>query len=205
MSIKSLSHSSLLDNQYYRSMLVGNEAYSPPPFELLQTTTLSASQASVTFSNLDTQYSSDFTHLQIRMQSRTDGGAGEEAVFVNFNGDVGANYAWHFWFSNGTGQYGSNGVNTTFIYPFASLGGAATTNYYSAHVIDILDAFSTNKFSTTRSISGHNPDPHGTGNKVSIGHGVWKNTAAISSITIDNSAANWVSGSKFSIYGRRAG
>jgi hypothetical protein len=185
-------------------MLVGNEGYEPPAFELLQTTELGSPQAVVSFSNLDTQYASDFTHLQLRMHSRTDGSNTEESLLITFNGDTANNYAWHFHFSNGTSQYGSNGVNQPGIYPFATLGGGATATHQAAHIIDILDAFSTNKFSTTRSFAGHNPDPHGTGNKVSIGHGVWKNSAAISSISLDSSAANWASGSRFSLYGRRA-
>lgn len=204
MTTKSLLHSSLLDNLYYNSMLVGNTAYEPPAFELLQTTDLSSAQAVVSFSNLDTQYASDFTHLQLRMHSRTDGSSTEESLLITFNGDTASNYAWHFHFSNGTSQFGNNGLNQTGIYPFATLGGGATATHQAAHIIDILDAFSTNKFSTTRSFAGHNPDPHGTGNKVSIGHGVWKNSAAISSISLDSSAANWASGSRFSLYGRRA-
>lgn len=184
-------------------MLVGNAGYEPPAFELLQTVELGSNQASVTFSNLDTQYGGDFTHLHLRMQVRSDG-ATEESTLITFNGDNGSNYAWHFYYSNGSAQYGVNGTGQPYIYPFATLGGGATAGFSSAYIVDILDAFSTNKFSTLRSFSGHNPDPHGTGNKVAMAQGVWKNTAAISSITIDNSAPNWLTPSRFSLYGRRA-
>jgi len=66
-------------------------------------------------------------------------------------------------------------------------------------VLDILDAYSTTKNKTIRSLSGMT----GGANNLQLYSGLWNNTAAISSLNIFPGATNFVAGSRFSLYGIR--
>ena len=66
-------------------MLVGNEAFDPSSFDLIQTYTLSSNQASVTFSNLG-DYSSTYKHLQLRMVAKSNRSGPGELFYYKING-----------------------------------------------------------------------------------------------------------------------
>jgi hypothetical protein len=59
--------------------------------------------------------------------------------------------------------------------------GQQDTTYYSASIIDILDYANTNKYKTYRALTGI--DKNGSGS-IQLTSGVWRNTTAITSITI---------------------
>lgn len=167
-------------------------------FDLLETQVLSSSAASVTFSGLSA-YAADYKHLQIRMVARADNSAVSNNAIMQFNGDTGANYARHALYGSG-GSVGSFGLASQNWFTIAT--GAAssqTANAFGAGVIDILDPFETTKNTTARGLSGNPTDI------ISLFSGFWNNTAAVTSITLDQQgAANWVTGSRFSIYGWKA-
>ena len=76
----------------------------------------------------------------------------------------------------------------------------AAADVFGSGVIDILDAYSTTKNKTIRSLNGL------SGGEVAIrlSSGTWRNTNAVTSITLfDGDGANLVTGSRFSIYGIR--
>jgi hypothetical protein len=80
---------------------------------------------------------------------------------------------------------------------------APTINYQwsagdNVSVIDILDCFNTGKFTTIKGISGNTLAGAGAN---FFGSVLWKNTAAITSITYSNTRQNHGAGSRFSLYG----
>jgi hypothetical protein len=167
-------------------------------YDLLETYILGSDQASITFSSLGT-YSSTYKHLQIRYAARTNRAANLDDIIVRFNGDSGNNYSAHMLWGNGSSvqSTGFGSINRG-IWPVAT-GANATANAFGAGLIDILDAFSTTKNTTGRSISGATP-----GNEIRMVSFGYYNTASITSILLDQeSGTNFLAGSRFSLYGIR--
>ena len=170
-------------------------------YELIETQILGSNQASITFTGLGT-YSSTYKHLQIRATMRsasTFGGGFADTVNVQLNGDGGTNYSSHYLWGTGSAVQSVGIANLTYFFipdPMPANGGAA--NNFGTFVIDILDAYSTTKNKTLRSLGGYS-DPNGR--SVSLSSGGWRNTASITSVLLKSQSANTVAGSRFSIYG----
>ena len=198
MPIKRLSQTSLVSFQKHSNMLAGNPAYSPPVYDLLETTVLSSSASSVTFSSLGSY--SDYKHLQIRLTTRSDwSSAFNNDVYLRFNSDTGSNYSWHWLYGDGSAVYSGQASNTGRIDikdPVPSL--LVTSNVFGASVIDILDFSATTKNKTIRSLNGtHNPGE----TKIVFQSGLWRNTNAITELSLESSNGSFISGCRFSLYG----
>jgi hypothetical protein len=164
-------------------------------YELISTQVLSSNTSSITFGSI----SQDYKHLQIRGVARTTDGNHNGEMKMRFNGVSSSSYAEHV--LSGTGQspntYGQGGLTAiNRIYVTGSL--QPSTNV-AGFVIDILDYTSVNKNTTTRCFVGW----FGSNNEVRLTSGLFNNTAAINSITINpvNDANAIASLSRFSLYG----
>jgi len=166
-------------------------------YDLLETTLISTNTANVTFSSLGSY--SDYKHLQIRITSRTSQNSGTDAVALQLNSDTGSNYAWHRLNGNGSSVASGAVTSQARIHASSTTGNLATANIFGAAVIDILDFSSSNKNTTVRTLNGVSmPDTP----DVRLGSGVWINTAAVTSVTLFSlNGANFVSGSRLSLYG----
>ena len=171
----------------------GGAAFSSD-YELISTTTLGTATSSITFSNLG-DYSSTYKHLQIRALTRTD--QVNDGIFMRFNSDTGSNYADHNLYGNGSSVFSQARTSQTNIQFARTAYSSMTASSFSGIVLDILDAYSTTKNTTIRALSGMT----GGANNLQLYSGLWNNTAAISSINIFPGATNFVSGSRFSLYG----
>ena len=169
-------------------------------YELIESQILTGTQASITFSNLGT-YSSTYKHLQLRYVGRTSYAGNGESMYFRFNGDTGNNYSHHRLYGTGSGVSAVATSATSYInVGFIASGTGSST--FASGVVDILDTYSTTKNKTTRSLNGVHIT---TGaHLVSFGSGARYNTASITSIELfTETASNFVSGSRFSLYGIR--
>ena len=168
-------------------------------YDLLQTEILTGSQASVTFSSLG-DYASDYQHLQLRVAARSDRVDNVDFLQVTFNSDSAANYSLHYLRGSGSGSPSSLGLaNQSHIW--AGFLGTAnhTADIFAPAVIDILDPFETSKYTTLRALGGVNSvEPN-----IALFSGSWRNTNALTDITLDQFGSNFVIGSRFSLYGLR--
>jgi hypothetical protein len=163
--------------------LVGN-------YDALATVTVPATAvSSITFSGIPT---TGYSHLQIRAAIFSN--ANQSDVRVQFNGDTATNYSNHGLYGSGASATANGNANTTFAYG----GLTGDTTRCGVTIIDILDYANTNKNKTLRNISG--VDQNGSG-YVELQSGNWRNTAAITSITIFTNAANYTQYSSFALYG----
>ena len=172
-------------------------AASTNSYESIMTTTVgSGGSASVTFSSIPATYK----HLQIRALM-SDTGTGSASMTTQFNGDTGANYATHILIGNGSAASSAAITSDTKTFTGYFYQG---TNTFGAAIVDILDYANTNKYKTTRALSGFdtNGTVSGYGGRAALISGNWRSTSAITSITftVDN-AANYSANSKFSLYG----
>jgi len=187
---------------YYSSMLAGNDAFSDSDEDILAETVLTSSQAEVTFSSLNT-LAAGYQHLQIRAIIRTTRNANNSNYYLRFNGDTGANYAQHYMRGNGSAMESNNlqtsGTEGVYVYQGAT-SATSGTGTYAASVIDILDPFDTNKYTTTRILTGFT----GAINRVLLESGLWMDTDAITSITLDEYyGSSFAAGSRFTLIGMK--
>lgn len=167
-------------------------------FESIATTIVGAGGSStITFSSIPSTYS----HLQIRGIARTNrSDSNQDALKIRYNSDTGNNYVLHYLLGSG-GTTTSAGATTSTSAFFAD--GITNTNSaancFGTFIIDILDYANTNKYKTSKALSGRQDNTVGA---VWLESGLWMNTNAISSITIiPNTGPNFVQYSKFALYG----
>jgi hypothetical protein len=168
-----------------------------PAFDLLETTTLTSSASSVTFSGLDDY--SDYKHLQIRAVARNDfATTNARDLAIRINADTGTNYSSHSMVGTGSAVTAYNTTNRTSIAGReAWADGSNSAGIFGAAVIDVLDFSSTSKNTTIRAFYGVLAEGQ---QRVAITSGAFYDTSAVTSIQIYLSQ-NFVSGSRFSLYG----
>jgi len=154
-------------------------------YESIATQTLGSTTASVTFSSIPGTYT-DLVIVCGSLKYVT----GDDDAFVRFNSDTGTNYSWTQLNGNGSAASSNRGTSTSGI---RSINGMSTTDVGTT-IINVQNYSNTTTNKTTLS-------RHSTGFAGAF-VGLWRNTAAITSVTIINlGAGGFASGSTFSLYG----
>lgn len=168
-------------------------------YDLLETQVLGSSQASVTFSSLNTNYSATYKHLQVRAVIRGTRADASDQLGIQLNGDTGSSYSWHYLESRpGTTSVASDaGASQTNIFAGWLPANTATANAFGSFVTDILDPFDTNKNRVIRHLIAAD-----TFSGIALHSGARYNTAALTSITFLNRlGGSFAANSRFSLYG----
>lgn len=164
-------------------------------FESIATASVGAGgTATITFSAIP----STFQHLQIRGIGRnSNSGGGAQIFFVNLNADTtSSNYAKHSLSGNGSSASAGGGANDSGYDGMVNAN--FTANVFNGYVVDVLDYANTNKYKTVRALQGF--DSNGDG-RIYLGSNLWKNTNAVTSITLTAFSGNFVQYSHFALYG----
>jgi len=160
-------------------------------YESIATTTLGTTASSITFSSIPATY----THLQIRLSAQS---SLSQDIFYQLNGDTGTNYTRHYIYGSGASAAAGSSLTVN----SGSLGYVSAntdTNIFGTAVFDLLDYANTNKYKTSRSLTGY--DNNGAGLLV-LYSGLWQNTAAVTSISIfPNSSGLFQTYTKAALYG----
>jgi hypothetical protein len=163
-------------------------------FDLLETTTLTSSAASISFTGLGSYATAGYKHLQIRMIARNDNRTG---LRLKFNSDSGTNYAYHNLAGNGSVVSSGSATSEAFIdlatYPTST----QTVGNYGAVVCDVYDFASTVKNTTTRTLSGVADTSF---NHIRLMSGLWNSLAAVTEISLGHNGT-LLAGTRISIYG----
>lgn len=159
-------------------------------YEPIETTTLSSSQASVTFSSF-----SGYTDLVLVCSIISVSTPGGQSSSLQFNSDTGSNYSYTRFGGSGTATTSGHSLNNTLIY--LSGNGDASTTTPSTTITHIMNYSNTTTHKTVLSRGSWS----GTSKETDIRVGVWHSTSAITSIKISAYAANFASGSTFTLYG----
>ena len=152
--------------------------------------------STITFSSIPSTY----THLQIRGIVRDNRAVStDQDMKMTFNSDTAANYSSHALYGSGASAASSSEVSSNYALIGSSIGDSALASTFGVVVCDILDYTNTNKYKTTRSLSGF--DLNGAG-YVYLNSGNWRNTAAITQIDVTPySATAFKQYSHFALYG----
>ena len=163
-------------------------------YEHIATAFGTGSSATITFSDIP----QDYKHLQIRYMGRPASSGGR--LYLRMNGVSSAsNYRSHALFASSTTNSSVDYTTSTAI-DFQRGFDITTANAFIGGIIDLLDYTSTSKNTTIRALYGG----VGNANAIHLQSGVFRNTAAVTSLTMTNNAAiNITSTSRFSLYGIR--
>ena len=183
------------------SSISGSKAITSNYYSISTATVTSGGQTTITFSSIPSTY----THLQIRAianDTYTISAPSSGQFQANFNGDTGTNYWYHSLYGSGTaiGSQGSGGYNGIYVLAGTTTGGVAN-HLMTPSVMDILDYTNTNKYKTTRTLSGTDVNATGGGKYIALQSGAWANTAAITSISITTQGTAFDQYSQFALYG----
>lgn len=142
----------------------------------IATTTLTSTQNGVTFSSIPQTY----TDLVVVVTGRSDStSGGTDGVELQFNGDTGTNYSFTQIYSDGSAAYSSRASNNGSI-ALGNIPTSSTTTSLSYHLVTghIMNYANTTTYKTALGRGG----PSGSYNIFRAG--VWRNTAAITSVTV---------------------
>ena len=154
----------------------------------------SGGASSINFSSIPSTY----THLQLRGISRGGYAESDDTIYTTFNGDTAANYSFHNLLGTGSAAYANAGTSQSNIQIARIAEASLTSNDFATAVIDILDYTNTNKYKTTRSLSGW--DGNGSGD-IRLISGNWRSTSAITSITLTPGSGSFLQYTQFALYG----
>lgn len=165
-------------------------------YESIATVTVGSGGASdIQFTSIPSTY----THLQIRGIGRTARANVEDGLYIRFNSTT-TGYNDHHLYGNGSVIQGfANSGSDTEIETYTMPGNNAASSIFGTAIFDILDYANTNKFKTVRLLGGF--DNNSTGGRVDYVSGLWRNTNAITSITLIAGNSTWLQYSQFALYG----
>jgi hypothetical protein len=160
-------------------------------YKPLQSAVLTASASSVTFSGIDQSY----TDLVLVTNQKVS--AGTDTKFY-FNGDTSSTLYSHT-ILYGTGSVAGSARESAKNYITFSWYSSPTTDFNHISIVNIMNYSNATTYKTTI----------GRGNNVTTGTdaivGLWRNTAAITSITATALASTFSIGTTFSLYGIKSG
>jgi hypothetical protein len=165
-------------------------------FYSIATTTVGAGGSStITFSSI----SSTYTHLQIRMLSRSDYvSETNDQISLRFNSDSGTNYSVHRLGGDGSISFSNAATSVTAGSAGRTTGSSLASNIFAAEIVDILDYNNTNKYKTVKTLSGW--DANGSG-MPDFSSSLWRSTSAITTITMTMGTGNFAQYSSIALYG----
>jgi len=175
MGISRIALSSIQTLNKSDSFLDGNPPYIPSSYESIATLSPSAA-TTTTFSSIPSTYSS----LQIR--ANLIASTADSVLIIRLNGDSTTAYSRHALYANG-GVVSAGGTAPTgspIIIGFGARGAGVT--YPTVGIVDLIDYASTTKYKTGRSMFGY--DDNSTAGDIELNSFSWRNTAAVTSITI---------------------
>lgn len=162
-------------------------------YDSIQTTTLTTTTTSVTFSNLSSSYTDFLIIIQASTNHTDDGARG----YMRFNSDTGSNYSNTFIRGDGvsSSMTSNKDLSQTYI-AYGVVGNNSST--FGTQIIHVMNYANTNTIKSTVSRSG--TPRSGDNGKLRITVGRWNSTSRIDSITFlcDGS---YRADSTFTIYG----
>ena len=156
----------------------------------IATTTLGSTQANISFSSLGS-----YTDLII-ICNPINTSAGSD-IGIQFNSDTGNNYSGTWINGNGTTASSSRISSYSYIPVLQPVSGQSTV-YQGQGIIQIMNYGNSTTYKTV--VSRYDDASKSTGATV----GLWRNTAAITSILMKPGTGSFASGSTFTLYGLAA-
>jgi hypothetical protein len=156
----------------------------------IATTTLGSTQTAVTFSSLGS-----YTDIVVVSQASVTSGAANWRL--TFNGDSGTNYSRTY--ISGSGSAATSGRAASVSWITINDEGYMVAGQPTMLTIQVQNYSNTSTYKTVLSRSSN-----GSNNGTAAVVGLWRNTAAITSITLTIDTSTFTAGSTFTLYGIQA-
>lgn len=155
----------------------------------------SGGSSTIEFTSIPATYSD----LVIKLSSRISTAAGREGIKLTFNSNT-SSYSYRRLYGYDSNQTGSdNASSQAFILIGNTTADGATASTFGNHEIYIPNYTSSNNKSTSADAVAENNDASNW--QVTLGAGLWANSAAITSITLTANANNFMQYSTATLYG----
>lgn len=165
----------------------------PATYDKIATYTIPSAVSTYTFSSIPTTY----TDLVIIATTRISGtSATYPECSLRFNSDTGSNYSNTYVL--GTGSAAASGRGSNFTYADCGYLGANNGNP-NLRIINVMNYSNT---TTNKAIISRGSSDNGS--QVIIYNNLWRNTAAITSVTIFTQSGNYTTDTTFTLYGIKA-
>jgi hypothetical protein len=161
-------------------------------YEIIATTTLGSATGSTTFTSI----SGSYTDLVLVM-NLTGVSVGGYAAGVQLNSDTSSNYSVTNLYGNGSSVVTTSTTNASIAYIYGTDVGIA--NAVSTNITNFQNYSNTTNYKTFLTRNGQ----AGSGTMANVG--LWRSTAAITSIKIEIFTGTFSIGSTFTLYGIKAG
>jgi hypothetical protein len=170
-------------------------------YESIVTTVVgSGGTSSITF---DVSSLTGYKHLQIRALLRGQAADTAGQSYIRINGVTSDSYTWHGMYGTGSSVGTENqafAAKNAAYGQFRHTSGNSTAGQFGVGICDILDAFSTTKYKTIRTLAGY--DSNGSGQIRFYSGALISTTNAITEIKIeDQSGSGYAQYSHFALYG----
>ena len=163
----------------------------PATYQPIATTTLSSSASDITFASIPGTY----TDLIIQGLAGSTSSTLNRAIRIQFNTDTANNYSFTSLYGEASAGYSYRGSNISYINTVEAIGYSSD---WSAVTIQIQNYSNTTTNKTTLGRGG-------TKDQVSADVGLWRSTAAITSIKLFLNADSFRSGTILTLYGVKEG
>lgn len=161
-------------------------------FTLINSTSLSSSAASVTFSAIPATYAD----LVLQVSARTANATANDNLVLKLNSDTGANYSVTRLYGNGSTA--TSNTNTNMLGGFINANTSTSSTFGNTEIYIPKYGSTANKPISTFSVAENNA----TAAITNVNAMLYRNSSALTSIEITaSSASNFQSGSTFWLYG----
>jgi len=165
----------------------------PATYEPIATNTLGSAAASITFSSIPATY----TDLRVVFSNVKISSSSSNVAYLRFNGDDGGNYSFTSLYGNGSGPFSFTGTSGDGYTGIGLNTGPVSTTVPHFYTADIF-SYRASIFKT--SLLTASQDQNGSG-FVPSAVGLWRSTAAITSLTLVHSATDFATGTTATLYG----
>ena len=164
----------------------------PQTYTPIATNTLSSAAASVTFSSISSAYT-DLVVVASILPSSTS----FYTPSLQFNSDTGSNYSGTWIYGQGSSAVSSRNSSQTQM----ALDNYAATPAVGYPMTVIFNVFNYANTTTYKTVLSRGNDVFSSAGETSATVGLWRSTAAVTSITVKGNGANFEVGSTFTLYG----
>ncbi len=164
--------------------------------KIAEITVPAGGQATIDFTAIPQTYK----HLVVTLTARTDGAYADTDIYLTFNGDTGANYDDQYLYSTGTTSGNTSALAAAHMRAGLTAGANAPAGVYAETTIEVLNyANSTPRKNVSVRTFDHGSDT-GAGYMIEEA-GQWRNTAAVTRLTLTPAAGNFVAGTVATLFG----
>jgi hypothetical protein len=166
-------------------------------YTLISSNTLGSSTTTVTFSSIPQTY----TDLVLVMMARGTGAGTDRDIYMRFNSDSASNYSRTRLYGNGSSALSTRESSVAQITIGNMPASSASSSEFNTAIININDYSNTTTYKTALLRENTNGSWGGT---VFAIVGLWRNTAALTSVSFTPDSGDFSSGSTFKLYGIEA-